>query len=772
MTTPTTVKVQLKLRQDTSSGWSAVNPILLAGELGRESNTGKIKIGDGSTAWNSLAYQPFGALITNADISATAEIAVSKLADGAARQLLQTDTAGTGVEWTSNVDVPGTLDVTSTATFDSIAQHPLGTAGAPTITFTGDTNTGIYSPGADQVAISTNGTGRLFVDASGNVGVGVTPSATQAAYRSIELFGSNWMGGNGTAPASYYMTNAYYDGAYKYKLSGYAATLYNAESGTHRWSVAASGTAGASVTWSEAMRLDSSGRLGLGTSTVSSILHINAGAAADTNVRLQAGAAGNHAKHTYSDSANTVQWTSGYRSSTNTFGINVGDGFNSTGLTIDNQGRVAIGTTSPSDQLHIYTNQADNVIAKFENAHGTNGNLLQFVHGSGGANVAYLGHGGDTTGNLLILNAANTATTFSTNNTERARIDSSGRLLVGTSTSASTAQGTNIQQIFSSTNDRMLGVHMGINSANGPYITFSKSRNTSYGSYSIVNNGDVLGGMIFAGDDGTDYASTGAYIEAIVDGTPGANDLPTRLVFSVTRDGSASPTEALRIANTGAITSSSDQSASQLFVDNTNASYAATLVLADSSRAANTAFDLFAGYSSSLTDAEFRARGDGNTFCDGAFTGGGADYAEYFEWSDGNTNEDDRRGISVVLDGDKIRPAVADEDPIGVISGNPSVVGDSAWNKWSGKYLRDEYGTYILEDYEVTNDEGEAVVQQRRKLNPAYDPGVEYISREERPEWDCVGLMGKLRLRKSQPTGSRWIKMRDISDSVEEWLVR
>ncbi len=97
----------------------------------------------------------------------------------------------------------------------------------------------------------------------------------------------------------------------------------------------------------------------------------------------------------------------------------------------------------------------------------------------------------------------------------------------------------------------MLGVHMGINSANGPYITFSKSRNTGYGSYSIVNNGDVLGGMIFAGDDGTDYASAGAYIEAIVDGTPGVNDLPTRLTFSVTADGASSPTERMRIAQNG-----------------------------------------------------------------------------------------------------------------------------------------------------------------------------------------------------------------------------
>jgi len=69
------------------------------------SNTGTTAISDG--------------VIVDSDVSANAEIAVSKLADGSARQLLQTDAAGTGVEWTSNVDVPGTLDVTGIATFDT-----------------------------------------------------------------------------------------------------------------------------------------------------------------------------------------------------------------------------------------------------------------------------------------------------------------------------------------------------------------------------------------------------------------------------------------------------------------------------------------------------------------------------------------------------------------------------------------------------------------------------------------------------------------------------
>ena len=56
--------------------------------------------------------------IVNADISNTASIQVSKLADGNSYQLLQTNAAGNGVEWTSNIDVPGTLDVTGISTFD------------------------------------------------------------------------------------------------------------------------------------------------------------------------------------------------------------------------------------------------------------------------------------------------------------------------------------------------------------------------------------------------------------------------------------------------------------------------------------------------------------------------------------------------------------------------------------------------------------------------------------------------------------------------------
>ena len=50
--------VQIQLRNDTAANWTSANPVLAQGELGIESDTGKVKLGDGSTAWSSLSYAP------------------------------------------------------------------------------------------------------------------------------------------------------------------------------------------------------------------------------------------------------------------------------------------------------------------------------------------------------------------------------------------------------------------------------------------------------------------------------------------------------------------------------------------------------------------------------------------------------------------------------------------------------------------------------------------------------------------------------------------
>jgi len=153
---------------------------------------------------------------------------------------------------------------------------------------------------------------------------------------------------------------------------------------------------------------------------------------------------------------------------------------------------------------------------------------------------------------------------------------------------------------------------------------------------------------------------------------------------------------------------------------------------------------------------------NGNLAVDGSSSTGGADYAEYFEWSDGNSSNEDRRGYSVVLTGNKIRKATSDDATtsiIGVVSSTPACLGDSAWKDWHGKYEKDDYGNYIMQNGE-------------RVLSSSYDNTQTYVPRKDRNEWDAIGIVGKLRLRAGQPTGDRWIKMRDISSDVEEWLVR
>ena len=99
---------------------------------------------------------------------------------------------------------------------------------------------------------------------------------------------------------------------------------------------------------------------------------------------------------------------------------------------------------------------------------------------------------------------------------------------------------------------------------------------------------------------------------------------------------------------------------------------------------------------------KFEADGDGR-FDGQADIGTASDYAEYFEWLDGNTSSADRRGMTVVMDGEKIRPATDSDDTskiIGVVSAKPAVVGDSAWSEWQLAHLKDAYGSWVTEDKE------------------------------------------------------------------------
>jgi len=245
---------------------------------------------------------------------------------------------------------------------------------------------------------------------------------------------------------------------------------------------------------------------------------------------------------------------------------------------------------------------------------------------------------------------------------------------------------------------------------------------------------------------------------------------------------------------------------SALCGDTQNASYAGWLLLLNTLRTNNSAFSHFQAYSNNLGDCEFNLRGDGNAFADGSWSGGGADYAEYFESA---TGEPLPVGATVYLDGDMVRVTTetlpAEESLIiGVVrpkrmSRGSVVIGNSAWNGWQRKFLTDDYGAYIMEEHQVvewdeksyedwnmtteqkaqipetavwkTHDEkGKRFVH--RKVNPLYDPTLEYVSREERTEWVLVGLLGQVPITKGQRVQTRWILQREISPTVDQWMIR
>lgn len=146
--------------------------------------------------------------IVDADINASAEIAVSKLANGSARQLLQTDAAGVGVEWTDNVDIPGTLDVTGIATFDTLisigAAEPVASQQVGWNTDKGTLDIGllndVISPlGQDIITLCHNGTASTITkgtavmftgETDGNSGrLYIAPMVSDGTYPGYVFFG-------------------------------------------------------------------------------------------------------------------------------------------------------------------------------------------------------------------------------------------------------------------------------------------------------------------------------------------------------------------------------------------------------------------------------------------------------------------------------------------------------------------------------------------------------------------------------------------------------
>jgi hypothetical protein len=219
---------------------------------------------------------------------------------------------------------------------------------------------------------------------------------------------------------------------------------------------------------------------------------------------------------------------------------------NSNGASYFTGGSLGIGSTAPSNQLSIGSNGISTI-------------SLDWISDNA-AKASYSAN--HATGEVRNFAFTNYFPTFYSNNSEAARIDNSGRLLIGTSTARGNV---NLQsgdrtpqvQIETAVNSYNNGLSIINNSADGfaPQLSLGLSLANSIGSNTNVapTSPAVIGMINFVGNDGDQFL-TGVRIEAATDAATGNGDMPCRLVFSVTADGSASPTEALRISNDRSIT--------------------------------------------------------------------------------------------------------------------------------------------------------------------------------------------------------------------------
>jgi hypothetical protein len=207
---------------------------------------------------------------------------------------------------------------------------------------------------------------------------------------------------------------------------------------------------------------------------------------------------------------------------------------------IDSSGRVGIGTT-PAQLLHLSSGGFPTIRV----TDADNSTYFDITNSDG--DIILKADEGNT--------FANSAIRFMVDGGEKFRCDSSGRLLIGTSTARSnfnnTTDTTRLQ--IEGTDAATSSFSLVCNNGGGvpvASIHLAKSASGSIGSTTAVSNNWDLGDIRFSGSDGTEFVQA-ASIACEVDGTPGANDMPGRLIFSTTADGGSSPTERMRITQAG-----------------------------------------------------------------------------------------------------------------------------------------------------------------------------------------------------------------------------
>jgi hypothetical protein len=368
--------------------------------------------------------------------------------------------------------------------------------------------------GSGAFSFTTSAGERLRIDSNGRLGVGTSAPAYKLDVSTI-LYAANQSGGVRFGSSDSNSTRI----LQKVTAGGIPYSEIAGNKDNNGWLAF---TTGSSDT--ERLRITSAGRVGIGTSSPDALLEIEDSTGGTSFSIHNTGTSGRQYILQSTSSAASIGGGK--------FAIYDGDA-PAHRFVIDSSGRVGIGTTSPS--VILETNVASGSNEFRQSVAGvTRGQLIASATDQTFANSG--------TGSQVFYNTGS----------ERARIDASGRLLVGTSTARTVEwsygdAGTPKLQVEGDggASSQILITDTRSDGRN-PSLAFAKTRNGA-----IVTSGDVLGSLSFFGDDGVDTRTWGGRITCEVDGTPGANDMPGRLVFSTTADGASSPTERMRIGSGG-----------------------------------------------------------------------------------------------------------------------------------------------------------------------------------------------------------------------------
>jgi len=377
----------------------------------------------------------------------------------------------------------------------------------------------------------------VVVDSSGNVGIGVAPS-----YRlHTSIYGSNYLYLDNTrGPASAHI--GVLDNETQFVVGGAHPLTFGTNS-------------------TERMRIDSLGRVGIGTGSLALGNYqfnqlVVAATGVDTGFTIASDTDRSGVIAFADGTASSAQKYRGrieYDHADDSLGINTSA---ARALTIDSSQRVGIGTTSPNSILHCSSSN-DTAITIADTSVDDTHEQVVLMNNSGNFNIrTHQSNGTFKSIDYIINKGASGAVDheWRIENSEKMKLDSAGRLLVGTSSARDDFNNgaTSCKVQIEGTNFASSSLSVTRNSVDqgSPTLELAKTRSGSNGGVIAVENSDKLGTINFAGADGTDIVR-GARIEAAVDGTPGANNMPGRLMFSTSASGASSPTEQMRIDSSG-----------------------------------------------------------------------------------------------------------------------------------------------------------------------------------------------------------------------------